>query len=110
MRPKPLTPTRILMEELLVGRTLRVPTIGANYTAAYDTRATVSTPTDRAPAARRARAHSDAVAPVVSTSSTSTMSMPAADVEATNAPRTFTPPRLSSNAVHRGLARDPSGP
>src|SRR5262249_36949649 len=50
----------------------RALTIGSKYTASQRTRATVSTPTRTAPAARSIRAHSAAVAPVVSTSSTST--------------------------------------
>ena len=83
-----------------------VPTIRANYTAPYDTRATVSTPTERAPAARSARAHSAAVAPVVSTSSTSTTSAPAAAVEATNAPLTLSRRSYARRAVWGAVARD----
>src|SRR5262249_38796218 len=95
-----------LMEELLVGRTLRVPTIAANYTAPYDTRATVSTPTERAPAARSACAHADAVAPVVRTSSTSTMFAPAAEVEATKAPWTLARRWAARGAVGAAVARE----
>src|SRR5438105_1503022 len=82
MRPKPLTPTRMLMEGLLVGRNRKLIqpglSIGSKYTATQRTRATVSTPTRAAPADRKMRAHSAAVAPVVSTSSTTTTWRPAA--------------------------------
>src|SRR5216117_2372215 len=87
------------------GERYRVPGISRNYTATYNTRATVSTPTERAPTACSARAHSPAVAPVVSTSSTSTTSAPAAVVEATNAPLTLARRAAASSSVWGAVAR-----
>src|SRR5262249_44045034 len=60
-----------------------------NYTAGCGTRATVRTPTRRAPPSRSARAHSPSVAPVVRTSSTTRTWRPDTAGAARKAPRTF---------------------
>src|SRR5881628_146218 len=66
-----------------------ITTARVDYTAAQRTRATVRTPIRPAAAARSDRAHSESVAPVVRTSSTSRTWRPATAGVARNAPRTF---------------------
>src|SRR5439155_7249774 len=82
-----LTPTRMLIEGLLVGAAAQRTCL--DYTVAQTTRATVSTPIRAAPASRSARVHAASVAPVVKTSSTTSTCRPAAAADARNAPRTF---------------------